>query len=91
MLGDLVPQGFRGSNPLPRTILLVELRTAAASLTAAQMPRESIRERAAYVYAPSVQMLDDWVGRANKSHAPLSKFVLEHVNNSIRQEDAEEN
>lgn len=54
------------------------------------MPRESIRERAVYVYAPSLQMLDEWKGRAKKAHVPLSKFVLEHVNNSLRQEDGEE-
>ena len=51
------------------------------------MPRESIRQRAVYVYAPSVQMLEDWRNRARKAHVPLSKFVLEHVNNSIRQEE----
>jgi hypothetical protein len=35
-------------------------------------------------------MLEDWKSRAKKAHVPLSKFVLEHVNNSIRQEDGEE-
>lgn len=55
------------------------------------MPRESIRERSVYVYVPSVQMLQDWKSMAKKSHVPLSKFVLEHVNNSLRQEEGEEN
>jgi hypothetical protein len=54
------------------------------------MPREAIRERSVYVYVPSVQMLQDWKGKAKKAHAPLSKFVLEHVNNSLRQEEGED-
>ena len=54
------------------------------------MPRESIRQRAVYVYAPSVKMLEEWKSRARKANVPLSKFVLEHVNNSIGQEEDEE-
>jgi hypothetical protein len=54
------------------------------------MPRESIRDRSVYVYLPSVQLLQDWKGRAKKSHVPLSKFVFEHASNSLRQEDGEE-
>ncbi len=54
------------------------------------MPRESIRDRSVYVYVPSVQILQDWKGKAKKSRIPLSKFVLEHVNNSLRQEEGEE-
>ena len=54
------------------------------------MPRESIRERAVYLYTPSVQMLEGWKARARKGHIPLSKFLLEHVNNSLRQEEEED-
>ena len=35
-------------------------------------------------------MLADWKTRATKSNVPISKFVLEHVMNSIRQEEGEE-
>jgi len=35
-------------------------------------------------------MFDDWKTRAAKSRVPISKFVLEHVMNSIRQEEDEE-
>lgn len=51
---------------------------------------ESIKERSVYVYLPSVEMVADWKGRAKKSNVPLSQFVLEHVTNSLRQEEGEE-
>lgn len=35
-------------------------------------------------------MVADWKGRAKKSNVPLSQFVLEHVTNSLRQEEGEE-
>lgn len=34
--------------------------------------------------------MEDWKRRAKEARVPLSKFVLEHVNNSIQQEDGEE-
>jgi hypothetical protein len=54
------------------------------------MGRESIRERSIYVYAPSLETVNDWKARAKKSNVSVSQFVLEHVSNSLRQEDGEE-
>ncbi|HKM75538.1 MAG TPA: hypothetical protein VJZ32_03890 [Candidatus Bathyarchaeia archaeon] len=54
------------------------------------MAREAIKDRLVYVYLPSVKLLTDWKARAAKSKVPISKFVLEHVMNSIRQEEGEE-
>jgi len=34
--------------------------------------------------------MKNWKGKAEKSHVPLSKFVYEHVTNSLRQEEGEE-
>ena len=51
----------------------------------------SIKERVVYVYLPSVEMMTDWKSRAKKSNVPLSQFVLEHVTNSLRQEEGKEN
>jgi hypothetical protein len=48
---------------------------------------ETIKERAIYVYLPSHEMVKDWKKRAKKQGASLSKFVIEHVENSLRQED----
>jgi len=54
------------------------------------LAREAIKDRLVYVYLPSVKLLTDWKARAAKSKVPISKFVLEHVMNSIRQEEGEE-
>lgn len=51
---------------------------------------ESIKQRSIYVYLPSLEMVDDWKTRAKKSHVPISRFVIEHVTNSLRQEEGEE-
>jgi len=51
---------------------------------------ETIKERAIYVYLPSVEMVDDWKRRASKAGTPLSKFVAERVEDSIRGEEGEE-
>jgi len=51
---------------------------------------ETIKERAIYVYLPSVEMVDDWKRRASNAGTPLSKFVLERVEDSIRREEGEE-
>ena len=56
------------------------------------MPKsESIKQRTVYVYLPSEQAVQDWRDRAKKSNVPLSQFVYEHVTNSLRQEEGEEN
>jgi hypothetical protein len=51
---------------------------------------ESIRQRSIYVYAPNLETVKDWKSRAKNGHVSISQFVLEHVGNSLRQEDGEE-
>jgi hypothetical protein len=43
-----------------------------------------------YVYVPTPEMLQSWKSKAKKGRIPLSKFVVEHVNNSLRVEEGEE-
>jgi ribosomal protein L16 Arg81 hydroxylase len=51
---------------------------------------ESIKQRSIYVYLPSEEMVEDWKAKAKKSSASISRFVIEHVANSLRQEEGEE-
>jgi len=51
---------------------------------------ESIKQRSIYVYLPSEEMVEDWKARAKKSGESISRFVIEHVTNSLRQEEGEE-
>ena len=51
---------------------------------------ETIKERAIYVYLPSIEMVDDWKHRAEKGGVSISKFVIERVEESIRREEGEE-
>jgi len=51
---------------------------------------ESIKQRSIYVYLSSVETVDDWKARAKKSGESISRFVIEHVTNSLRQEEGEE-
>jgi len=44
------------------------------------------KERLAYVYLPSHEMLQYWKENAEKSNTSLSKFVIEHVTNSLDHE-----
>jgi len=44
-----------------------------------------------YAYLPSVDTVNDWKTRAKKSGVSMSEFIFEHVTNSLRQEDGEEN
>lgn len=48
---------------------------------------ETIKQRAIYVYLPSHEMVDRWKELAKKSGTSISKFVAEHVENSLRQEE----
>jgi len=50
---------------------------------------ETIKERAIYVYLPSLGMVRDWKSRAEKVGS-ISKFVIERVEDSIRREEGEE-
>jgi len=51
---------------------------------------ETIKDRAIYVYLPSLEMIEDWKRRAEKAGTSISKFVLERVEDSIRREEGEE-
>jgi len=51
---------------------------------------ETIKDRAIYVYLPSLEMVEDWKRRSERSGASVSKFVTERVEDSIRREDGEE-
>jgi hypothetical protein len=51
---------------------------------------ETIKERLIYVYLPSHEMVKKWKGLAEKSGASISKFVIEHVDNSLEQEENKE-
>lgn len=48
---------------------------------------KTIKQRAIYVYLPSHEMVNRWKTLANKSGTSISKFVAEHVENSLRQEE----
>jgi hypothetical protein len=48
---------------------------------------ETIKERAIYVYLPSHEMVKAWKKRAEKQGVSISKFVIEHVENSLQQEE----
>lgn len=48
---------------------------------------DTIKERAIYVYLPSERMVAEWKKRAKKQGASISKFVIEHVENSLQQEE----
>jgi len=48
-----------------------------------------LKERAVYVYLPSVDMAKKWKTLANKAGTSISKFVIEHVEDSLREEGEE--
>ena len=51
---------------------------------------ETIKKRAIYVYLPSEEMVEEWKNLAKKSGVSISKFVQEHVLNSLSQELGED-
>jgi predicted RNase H-like nuclease (RuvC/YqgF family) len=51
---------------------------------------KTIKDRAIYVYLPSLEMVEDWKRRAKKAGISVSKFVIEYVEESIRREEGEE-
>jgi hypothetical protein len=53
------------------------------------MVSSEIKDRTVYVYLPSSEMAQDWKERAKGSNVTLSDFVLEHVTNSLTQEEGE--
>ncbi len=52
---------------------------------------ETIKQRAIYVYLPSLELVVDWKRRAEKASTSISKFVIERVEDSIRRDEGEEN
>jgi len=51
---------------------------------------ETIKNRAVYVYLPSLEMAEDWRKRAERAGVSISRFVVERVEDSIRREEGEE-
>ena len=51
---------------------------------------ETIKDRAIYVYLPSLEMVEDWRRRAERAGVSISKFVVERVEDSIRREEGDE-
>ena len=51
---------------------------------------DSIKDRAIYVYLPSLEMVKDWKCRAEKSGVSISRFVIERVEDSLRSEEGED-
>lgn len=48
---------------------------------------ESIKQRAIYVYLPSEEHKARWQKHAERGGVSISKFVIEHVEDSLRKED----
>lgn len=48
---------------------------------------ETIKQRSIYVYLPTHEMVQRWKDLANKAGTSVSKFVIEHVENSLLQEE----
>jgi len=55
------------------------------------MVKESrdLKKRAIYVYLPSVEMADRWKALAGGAGASISRFVIEHVEDSLKEEGEE--
>jgi hypothetical protein len=51
---------------------------------------QTVKQRAIYVYLPSIEMVNDWKHRVQRAGTSISKFVIEHVEDSLRREDGEE-
>ena len=48
---------------------------------------KTVKQRSIYVYLPSLETAQRWKETANEEGASISKFVIEHVENSLRQEN----
>jgi hypothetical protein len=51
---------------------------------------DTIKQRSIYVYLPSHDMVQRWKTHAKNSGTSISKFVAEHVENSLHQEEEAE-
>ncbi len=47
---------------------------------------KTIKQRAIYIYLPSLDMTEDWKSRAKEQETSISKFVIERVEESISRE-----
>lgn len=48
---------------------------------------KQLTDRSIYVYLPTVEMAQEWKSLADKAKLSISKFVIEHVENSLKQEE----
>ncbi len=48
---------------------------------------KGLKKRSIYVYLPSIEMSNEWKKLAKKAKLPISRFVIEHVENSLMQEE----
>lgn len=46
-----------------------------------------LTDRAIYVYLPTVKMAQEWKRLSDNANLSISKFVIEHVENSLKQEE----
>jgi mRNA-degrading endonuclease RelE of RelBE toxin-antitoxin system len=44
---------------------------------------ETIKQRALYIYLPSLDMAEEWKRLAEKDKTSISKFIIENVENSL--------
>lgn len=51
---------------------------------------KTIKKRSIYVYLPGPDMVSKWKALAKKADSSISKFVIEHVENSLSQETQKE-
>ena len=50
---------------------------------------KQLKERAIYIYLPSTKMAEEWKEGEELQKQSVSKFVIEHVLNSLKQADKE--
>ena len=48
---------------------------------------KKLRQRSIYIYLPSINMADEWKKRASKQRLSISKFVIEHVLDSLKEDE----
>ena len=83
---DPVAQASEGSNPSPRTFLLVKYINSSISCQSNVMVKKrELKKRAIYVYPPS-DVSEKWKKTAEESGGSISKFVIEHVENSLNRD-----
>ncbi len=79
-----------GSNPDSRTFLLVNyLNDNVVDYSMARNKTKTIKERAIYIYVPTVEQKQDWDKRAKKEGLKLSRWIVNIVNEALleREED----